>query len=209
MERDAAIGAVPGPGMLYLGGGGGSFQPGSGEATVPDPARPAQAGKAAYTAFPGCVPAEEPMPKPDSQSAPASPSGDCPFCDPCARWREDLFIAELPASWVYLCDNQRFRGWTIVIAKGHYDDLFDAPPPVRAGLDADAARVSAAVRRVTGAERMNYALFGNMMPHLHWNLIPRRRDDGAWGKAPWPHEPVALAPEEAAGLIASVLRELG
>ena len=33
-------------------------------------------------------------------------------------------------------------------------------------------------------DRINYSNFGNLEPHVHWQLIPRYRDDGFWGGPP-------------------------
>jgi len=45
-----------------------------------------------------------------------------------------------------------------------------------------------AVRRVVQPDKINLASFGNLVPHLHWHVIPRWRDDShfpesIWGKA--------------------------
>lgn len=45
-----------------------------------------------------------------------------------------------------------------------------------------------AVRRVVQPDKINLASFGNVVPHLHWHVIPRWRDDShfpesIWGKA--------------------------
>lgn len=34
-------------------------------------------------------------------------------------------------------------------------------------------------------DKMNWAQFGNMVPHLHWHLIARWHDDGWFPECPW------------------------
>jgi diadenosine tetraphosphate (Ap4A) HIT family hydrolase len=127
---------------------------------------------------------------------------DCPFCDPRARWREDLFIAEMPGAWLYLCDDQAFPAWSVAIAKRHATDLFELEGDERAQFLDACASLSRAVRAVAGAAHMNYASLGNVVRHLHVHCIPRRPDDPHWGAAPWPHEAVAPDPEQARATIA-------
>jgi diadenosine tetraphosphate (Ap4A) HIT family hydrolase len=45
---------------------------------------------------------------------------------------------------------------------------------------------------------MNYELLGNMVPHMHWHLVPRFTSDALWPRPIWsePHEERHLSPEE-------------
>jgi diadenosine tetraphosphate (Ap4A) HIT family hydrolase len=47
------------------------------------------------------------------------------------------------------------------------------PPAEQAAFLADMARVGEALRDLTGAARINYAIFGNLEPALHAHVIPR------------------------------------
>jgi diadenosine tetraphosphate (Ap4A) HIT family hydrolase len=35
-------------------------------------------------------------------------------------------------------------------------------------------------------DHINVAALGNVIPHLHWHVIPRYRDDPRWGAPIWP-----------------------
>ena len=37
-------------------------------------------------------------------------------------------------------------------------------------------------------DHINIASLGNVMPHLHWHIIPRYRADPRWGGPIWPEE---------------------
>ena len=51
------------------------------------------------------------------------------------------------------------------------------------------------------------ASLGNVVPHLHWHVVPRYRADPRWGAPIWPEEVVTtLAPEERERLLRA-LRE--
>ena len=42
-----------------------------------------------------------------------------------------------------------------------------------------------AVRRVVEPDKINLASFGNLVPHLHWHVIPRWRDDSHFPESIW------------------------
>ena len=69
-----------------------------------------------------------------------------------------------------------------------------------------------AIRKATGATRINYAVLGNAAPHIHVHLIPRggandlRGTDTPWGP-PQPSEP--LPEDEAERLRSEIAMALG
>jgi diadenosine tetraphosphate (Ap4A) HIT family hydrolase len=58
---------------------------------------------------------------------------------------------------------------------------------------------------------MNYELLGNMVPHMHWHLVPRFREDPLWPRPIWsePHEERHLSDEEYREAIALIRAALG
>jgi diadenosine tetraphosphate (Ap4A) HIT family hydrolase len=71
--------------------------------------------------------------------------------------------------------------------------------------------VARAVRAAVGAVKMNYELLGNVIPHIHWHLVPRRGDDPSPQAAVWTiaHDPRRLDPAETAERIALIRSHLG
>ena len=71
--------------------------------------------------------------------------------------------------------------------------------------------VARALARTFDARKVNYALFGNLLPHVHWHLIPRLATDPAPREAVFAvaHEPVALGAAERADRIARIRSRLG
>lgn len=114
-------------------------------------------------------------------------------CRACAgQWpARDVWIADLGASQAYLHDDQFFPGWTVLVLKRHATELFELDRAERAQLMDDVSAAAAAVASAFGAVKMNYALLGNVLPHIHWHLIPRLPGD------PAPKEPVWVVPHAA------------
>lgn len=121
----------------------------------------------------------------------------CKFCYPQNLWPSELFVDSLEFSTIVLSEDQFFLGWCLVIAKKHVVDLFELSNDDRLNFEADVYRVSKAIQRLFSPDIMNYAIFGNVIPHLHWNVMPRYKTDGRWGAPPWPHEPKKISKEEA------------
>ena len=129
----------------------------------------------------------------------------CPACD--GDWpRPDHRIADLGACVAYVHDDQFFRGWTVLVLKRHATELFELSGADRAKLADEVATVAAALARLYSAVKINYALLGNQIPHIHWHVIPRLRDDPAPRDSVWTvsHEPHRLAAAELSGQISAL-----
>ena len=124
-------------------------------------------------------------------------AADCRACR--SDWPPaDDFIAECGPAKVYLHDDQFFPGWTLVILTRHATELYDLERAERAALMEAVTEVAQALAAVYGAVKMNYALLGNVLPHIHWHLVPRRADDPIPTQPVWTlsHAPRALPAAE-------------
>jgi diadenosine tetraphosphate (Ap4A) HIT family hydrolase len=45
--------------------------------------------------------------------------------------------------------------------------------------------IEAQMRRVFEPAKINLASFGNVVPHVHWHLVPRWADDAHWPQPTW------------------------
>jgi diadenosine tetraphosphate (Ap4A) HIT family hydrolase len=94
------------------------------------------------------------------------------------------FIAELPNTVAFLDKRQRFRGRTLVWLKERYDGLSDMPKPLRDASMDELLQVAAAIQRALEPLRINYACYGNIVPQVHWHVVPRYDDDPDWQGPP-------------------------
>ena len=120
--------------------------------------------------------------KPDAKSfAKSDPS--CIFCR--------IIMGELPSARVYedssilafLDIGPVHKGHALVIAKPHYETLMDLPDNLLQELIVVVKKVSKGVMKATGAGGINLALAnhdiaGQTVPHAHFHIIPRHKDDG-------------------------------
>ncbi len=113
----------------------------------------------------------------------SEPTSPCPLCAPrpddCAQW---LKVASLGASSLYLDRNQTYRGHCQLVFDGRHAEGLEH---LRAGehdaVMRDLRRAARVIAAVVKPDRMNYCSLGNVVPHLHWHLVPRYRSDPRWG----------------------------
>ena len=63
--------------------------------------------------------------------------------------------------------------------------MTDLKPEERSVLMKTVCQVETALREVMQPEKINLAALGNMVPHLHWHLIPRFTDDAHYSSPVW------------------------
>lgn len=134
---------------------------------------------------------------------------DCPMC---RKWDDDaeLRIVELERCYVLLNRDQFFPGYTFVFAKEHVTELFHLDLTSRTAVMEEVTAVAAALYNAFRPDKINYELLGNMVPHMHWHLVPRFAGDPLWPRPIWsePHEPVILPAEGYAERIGLIRKEL-
>jgi len=118
----------------------------------------------------------------------------------CQRWEEhsDLRIVELEHSFAVLNRDQFFPGYTLLFTKKHATELFHLDHTVRVALMEEVSTVAKALHTLFQPDKINYELLGNMVPHIHWHLVPRFATDPLWPRPIWAesHDEVTLSPEE-------------
>ncbi len=102
-----------------------------------------------------------------------------------------ILLGEIPSARVYedahavafLDINPLAPGHTLVVTRNHHARVWDVPEAELAGLMSAVGRVSRAVVSAAHAEGLNILanngpVAGQVVPHVHFHLIPRRTGDG-------------------------------
>jgi diadenosine tetraphosphate (Ap4A) HIT family hydrolase len=134
----------------------------------------------------------------------------CVMCGTYGRSDGPLHIADLALSRVFLHEDQFFPGYVLLVLRRHVTELYDLPAPQRAALMEEVSRVAQALARSFHPVKMNYELLGNLVPHIHWHLVPRLATDPALRSPIWTveHEAAPLAPAAARERIEIIRRAL-
>lgn len=104
-----------------------------------------------------------------------------------------------------------FPGFCRVIWRAHVRELSDLTAPERRHLLDVLAATEAAVRAVLRPDKINLASLGNVVPHLHWHVIPRWADDSHFPSPIWAAavRPLPVRPSPAsADLVVALLAHL-
>lgn len=105
-----------------------------------------------------------------------------------------------------------FPGFCRVIWRAHVAEMSDLSPAERSHLLSVVHAAEAAVRAVVHPDKINLASLGNVVPHLHWHVIPRWRDDSHFPAPIWATatRPVPSRPQpDTAILLAALTAHLG
>ncbi|SDV48175.1 HIT family protein [Chitinasiproducens palmae] len=135
----------------------------------------------------------------------------CPLCETdggTVLWRGERLR-------VILADEPDYPGLCRVIWDAHVAEASDLPRDDQAHMLDVVMAVERAARAVMACDKINLAALGNMVPHLHWHVIPRYRDDRHFPQAIWAAPVRDVAPEilaarraRASDLRAAVVAEL-
>lgn len=105
----------------------------------------------------------------------------CPLCGPgdeTVLWRDGRCR-------VILVDEPGYPGFCRVIWQDHVAEMTDLSPGERRHLLGAVLAVESALRKTMAPHKVNLASLGNRVPHLHWHVIPRFRDDPQFPEAVW------------------------
>jgi diadenosine tetraphosphate (Ap4A) HIT family hydrolase len=136
---------------------------------------------------------------------------DAPRPDSTEHW--DL-VARLSVSSFYLSKDQTWRGRSVVI----FDPRHAARPDELTrdewlAFSGDLYTAQDAVVRTVKPDHVNLESLGNVVPHLHWHILPRTLGDPRWGSPIWltslaDMREVHLEPGDQAELVAALRRAL-
>jgi len=86
---------------------------------------------------------------------------------------------------VILANEPNYPGFARVIWNEHVREVSDLPDADRLLLNEAVWKLEQAVREVMQPLKVNVASLGNVVPHLHWHVIPRYADDAHFPAPVW------------------------
>ena len=105
----------------------------------------------------------------------------CPLCRPQSEavlWRDDTHRIVLVA-------DPGYPGYCRVVWNAHVREMTELSPPQRELLMNTVFAVERILRAQLCPDKINLASLGNQVPHLHWHVIPRFRDDAHFPDPIW------------------------
>lgn len=106
---------------------------------------------------------------------------DCVLCHP----QKENVVWKNKELRVIQVDDPLFPGYFRVIWNKHISEMSDLTDDERQLLEKVLLTVEKVVREQMQPDKINWAQFGNMVPHLHWHIIARYRDDSHFPESIW------------------------
>jgi diadenosine tetraphosphate (Ap4A) HIT family hydrolase len=106
---------------------------------------------------------------------------DCPLCHESGG----EVLAQTAELRVVLVDDADFPGFCRVIWNSHVPEMTDLVPAQRSTLMQAVCKVEAVIREQLHPDKINLASLGNVVPHLHWHVIPRWVGDSRFPQPVW------------------------
>ena len=109
----------------------------------------------------------------------------------CVLCKDELKPEEGQLIWrgddcrVILVNDPDLPGFCRVIWNQHVAEMTDLGYGEREHLMTLVFAVEEAVRHVMHPDKVNVAALGNMVPHIHWHVIPRFKDDAFFPGSAW------------------------
>ncbi len=86
---------------------------------------------------------------------------------------------------VVLADEADYPGFCRVILHAHVKEMTELDAAARTQLMDVVYAVELSLRELLQPDKINLASLGNVVPHLHWHVIPRFLDDAHFPDAVW------------------------
>lgn len=107
-----------------------------------------------------------------------------PGCELCDLAAPMTVYADSKLS-VIIVDDANYPGFCRVIWRDHVREMSDLSREDRLLLNEAVVEVELALREVMKPAKVNVASLGNVVPHLHWHVIPRYTDDAHFPAPVW------------------------
>jgi diadenosine tetraphosphate (Ap4A) HIT family hydrolase len=104
--------------------------------------------------------------------------------------QDPAVIARVRSGWAILASTQVLTGYSLLLPDPVLPHLNALQGTGRTQFLADMSALGDALLEVTGAVRINYAIFGNLDPALHAHVFPRYADEpeAVRTQQPWAHD---------------------
>ena len=107
---------------------------------------------------------------------------DCPMF---AAQNEEILLQTPNLRVIAVHNEANAPAFCRVIWQHHVAEMTDLQPAERAELMDVVYKVEAAMRQVLQPEKINLASLGNVVPHVHWHVIARFKDDACFPAPIW------------------------
>lgn len=109
------------------------------------------------------------------------PLSECALCHHFKEvllWQNEYFR-------IIAVNQPNYPGYCRIIWQHHTQELTDLTPTQQHLLFRGLTLTETVIRKIMQCDKINLASLGNVVPHLHWHIIPRFRDDKHFPESIW------------------------
>lgn len=107
---------------------------------------------------------------------------NCFYCENGEKLRSLMIeIKKTPYATVYLNRDQKHPGRCIVALNEHKTEYFQLDEEQRNAFFETVAQTAQAIDRIFHPGKINYATFGDLVPHVHVHIVPKQEGGLQWG----------------------------
>lgn len=118
-------------------------------------------------------------------------------------------IVPLGHSTVYFFNDQKNPGRCVVAFRDHYRELHEIPDEECDAYLREVRLVAKAIANLYHPDKINYALYGDLVSHVHFHVVPKYAGGVSWGQPFNDTLPkIVLDKREAAEKIEELRREI-
>ena len=135
---------------------------------------------------------------------------NCFYCED-GETRKSLMIeiCKLKMSTVYLNKDQKHKGRVVLKFKDHKTEVCDLTPEENQNFFSELSKVVKAIVNLYHPDKVNYGIYGDLVPHLHIHIVPKYKDGLQWG-GPFKDDvpKVTLSDDEYTQMVAELKAEI-
>ncbi|MBC2849887.1 HIT family protein [Cetobacterium sp. 8H] len=108
---------------------------------------------------------------------------DCIYCSKDKNLKELMSeICKLEGSILYLFRDQKHLGRCVLAYKYHATELFEIPRYNYEIYMKELKFVANKLKELFNCDKVNYAVYGDLINHVHFHIVPKYKDGIQWGE---------------------------
>lgn len=123
---------------------------------------------------------------------------DCFYCTQNKELTDLMIkICDFDCAVLYLFKDQRYPGRCVLAFSDHREELFELSPEEQDAFTKKLSHVAKTLKELFHADKINYAVYGDLVSHFHVHIVPKKKGESEWG-APFTDvkEKILLTQEE-------------
>lgn len=90
-------------------------------------------------------------------------------------------ICTIECADIYLFKDQKYPGRCVVALDEHYEEIFSIPMDKLNIYMSVVSKVAKVLYDLFNADKINYAVYGDLVSHFHVHIVPKKKDSFNWG----------------------------